>query len=222
MGRWGAWVRDGSERWDVVRRSLSVFTLNTNELMDVLNRPRADPALALRLLNDDAGEETLPFWDELDQRLHNPLSSAVSLIDHTRRLLNYYEADFPTVVADHEARNATIREMNETAFLRDLRNYLLHYGAAPVMQSIRLGTSEGSAIGYSVKLSPRRLLEWDKWSPTSRTYLSSFPARDGPVLGQDVAVYATAMSRVFTELLNQRRVIMDGGSKLDRFLINGG
>ena len=89
MGLWGAWVRSGSERWTVVGRSWSVFQRNTTELMNLLNSPATDPVVAAQLMVDD-GEATTPFWDELDQRLHNQLASAASLVDHRRRLLEYF------------------------------------------------------------------------------------------------------------------------------------
>jgi hypothetical protein len=132
--RWGEWVRAGSERWAVVGRSYSVFARNTSELMNLLNIPNTNTAVALQLMGDDR-EATAPYWDELDQRLHNQLASAVSLVDHQRRLLSYYEADFPALVAEYTSRNDGIIGMNEAAFLRDLRNYLLHYGAPPIIQT---------------------------------------------------------------------------------------
>ena len=92
------------------------------------------------------------------------------------------------MVAEYKQRNAVVTEMNETSFLRDLRNYLLHYGVPPVIQSLTLGPpGDTGATGHSIKLSGPRLLEWDGWKKRSRDYLSSFADRDGPVLGRDVA-----------------------------------
>jgi len=210
--RWGEWVRAGSERWEVVRRSLGVFTRNTTELIDLLNRPAADMAFALQLMGDDRAT-TDAFWDELDQRLHNHISSAVSLVDHTRRLLHYYEAYVPALVKEYERRNAIITEMRETAFLRDLRNYLLHVGMAPIIQTLDLGSTHG----HHVKLSAARLLEWPKWSARSHAYLSSFADRDGPVLGRDVVAYANAMSDPFTWLFQQRQAVHNDPTVMNRF-----
>jgi hypothetical protein len=215
---WGAWVRGGADRWEVVRRSWGIFTRNTTELMDLLNRPTTNPALALTLMGDDL-EATEPFWGEFDQRLHNHLASAVSLVDHARRLTSYYEADAPTTVADYKMRNATIVEMKEAAFLRDLRNYLLHYGAPPIIQTLSFGGG-GRVARHEIKLSSQRLLEWTAWNAPARAYLSSFGDRDGPVLGRDVAAYSNAMSALFTWLFNQRRLVSDPANVPSRFRIN--
>lgn len=219
--RWGAWVRAGSERWTVVGRSWSVFQRNTTELMNLLNTPATDPVVAAHLMVDD-GAGSAPFWEELDQRLHNQLASAASLVDHRRRLLKYYEADFPAFIAEHSKRNASVAEMQETAFLRDLRNYLLHYGSPPVIQALELGPTRVGGSGHSVKLSASRLLEWSKWSAASRGYLASFGDREGPVLGRDVAAYANAMSGLFTWLSQQRQIVMNGGNVPDRLRMDAG
>jgi hypothetical protein len=76
---WGQWVRAGNDRWEVVRRSWSVFVRNTTELIDLLKIPATDIAASLQLMGDDR-EATGMFWEELDQRLHNQLASAVSFV----------------------------------------------------------------------------------------------------------------------------------------------
>jgi hypothetical protein len=216
---WGAWLRAGNDRWDVVRRSWSVSVRNTTELIDLLKVPATKIAFSLQLMNDD--QEVMPFWQELDQRLHNQLASAVSLVDHTRRLLDYYATDFPTMVAEYKRRNEGVTEMSEAAFLRDLRNYLVHYGTAPVIQSLALGQiNDVGMSGHSLKLSSKSLLEWGGWKARSRDYLSTFADRDGPVLGKDVAAYANVMSELFRWLFEQRPVVNSDANVPDRFRIN--
>jgi hypothetical protein len=216
---WGQWVKGGNEHWDVVLRSWSVFRRNTSELIDLLNTSATDIGLALQLVTDDP-RTPMPFWEELDQRLHNQVASAVSLVHHTRPLMDYYKADTPAMVAEYERRNKCIIEMNEAAFLRDLRNYLLHYGVPPVVHTFSLGpTTSTGATGHVVKLSAAHLLKWSEWKAQSRRYLSSFPDRDGPVLGQDVAAYANAMSGLFHWLFQQRQVVNRDPDVLNRFRI---
>jgi hypothetical protein len=216
---WGRWVKGGNEHWDVVRRSWSVFVRNTTELVDLLKKPTADIGLALQLVSPDPRVGT-PFWEELDQRLHNQVASAGSLVDHTRPLTEYYRADTAEMVTEYESRNGRIMEMNEAAFLRNLRNYLLHYGVPPVVHTLSLGPKTRSGpTGHVVKLSAAHLLKWSQWSAQSRGYLSSFPDRDGPVLGQVVADYGNAMSELYTWLLDQRQVVNNHPNVLNRFRI---
>jgi hypothetical protein len=125
------------------------------------------------------------------------------------------------MVAEYKRQNSIVTEMNESSFLRDLRNYLLHYGVPPVLQTLALGpTSDTGATGHSIRFSSTRLLEWDGWKQQSHSYLSSFGDRDGPVLGQAAAVYANAMSKLFTWLFQQRLVVNNDPDVLNRFRID--
>lgn len=213
--RWGEWVRAGAERLDSLARSWTVFARNTDELLDVLDRPNNDVVLSLVLMGDDR-EAIGPFWGEVDQRLHNELASAVSLVDHTRRLLEYLGSDVSGIIAEYTERNLKIMAMNETKFLRKLRNYLLHYGTAPILQSLNLASGE-----HSLKLNAASLLKWPEWNVQMRKYLSAFGDRDGPLLRQEVAVYATAMSDMYHWLFEQRVAIFNDPDVLDRFRIDG-
>ena len=211
---WGAWVRAGADRWDVLGRSWTTFTRNTTELIDLLNRA-ANLALALTLMNDD--QQTDGFWPELDQRLHNQLASTGTLIDHTRRLINCYRSDAPSLATDYDTRKGSVIATNEAAFLRDLRNYLLHYSLPAVVQTLTMGPG---ITRHAIKLSSTRLLEWDRWNARARAYLSSFGAHDGPTLGADVAAYANAMRGLFTWLFEQRLVVSAIANTPARFRID--
>ncbi len=222
--RWGQWIRAGAELWGVTYRSWSVFARNTDELIRLLNVPATDYRTAFLLMGDDR-DETQPFWDELDQRLHNQVASLVSLVDHTRPLLAFYQDDAPSVFSEYEQRNTVIREMSEAAFLRDLRNYLLHAGVPPILQTLALTTAEGTVVGptggtgHTIKLSARYLLRWNKWSARSKVYLSSFDDSDGPVISDDVAAHWEEMSALFTWLFQQRQEIMSDPKIQERFRV---
>jgi hypothetical protein len=218
--QWGAWVREGAELWEVVRRSWGIFQRNTTEILDLVNLPSRDLSVALRLMGDDQ-EENQPFWEEFDQRLHNHVAAAVSLVDHTRRLSDHCETDAYTIMEEYRKRNDKVRLMTEAAFLRDLRNYLLHYGVPPVIQSLTFQRgAESPGAHHVIKLSSTRLLQWQKWKANSRAYLAAFGDRDGPVLGRDVATYANAMLELYRWLFEQRSVISAPGNIPSRFRID--
>lgn len=213
-GRWGTWVRGGYEHWETVRRAWTIFARNTTELVNLLNEPASNPALALLLMQDGI-EGATGYWDALDQRLHNQVASAASLVDHTRNLMKYLK-DAPFLVEEFQERNQRVRDMPEALFLRDLRNYLLHYGVAPRVQVIDLVPAPGST-GYSFKLSASKLLEWKKWSNPARTYLAGFPDRDGPVLGAEVVAYANAMEALIVWLFEWRVPVNNDPRVLELF-----
>ncbi len=212
--RWGEWVRAGGERLDSIGRSWIVFKRNTDELLNVLDRPNNDVIFSMVLMGDDR-DAIGSFWGEVDQRLHNELASAISLIDHARRHLVYFKSDVPVIFAEYEKRNLTIRNMNETKFLRNMRNYLLHYGTAPMVQSLNLISG-----GHSFMLNAASLLKWSGWNAEMREYLSTFGDQAGPLLGQEVTVYANAMLNMFSWLFEQRLALFNDPDILNRFRID--
>jgi len=73
--------------------------------------------------------------------------------------------------------------LNETRFSEICANYLLHYGVAPIIQSISFRqTEEVTEWNHNIKLKASRLLEWREWNRQSREYLVSFGDSDGPAL----------------------------------------
>lgn len=213
--RWGEWARVGAERLDSLGRSWIVFARNTNELLDLLDRPNKDVLFSIALMGDDRDAIGL-YWGEVDQRLHNELASAASLIDHARRHLEYFESDVPGIFAEYTERNLKITAMSETKFLRKLRNFLLHYGTAPILHSLDLVSGE-----FSLKLNATSLLKWPEWNVEMREYLSAFDDRNGPLLRREVEAYAIAMLDMFSWLFSQRLAILNDPNVLDRFRIDG-
>ena len=216
---YGSWVRAGGELWNTVGRTWSVFRRNSEELLRLLNLVESNFALSINLMNGDP-ETTAPFWGELDQRIHNEVASAATLIDITRRLTRYYRRFVPSIIDEFTIRNAAVAGMNEAGFIRDLRNYLLHFDVPPIIQSMSLGQDENSVTGFSLKLSAARLLKWSDWE-RSKEYLSSFPEGDGPSINRDVAAYVEAMSQAYGWLFSQRIPINNDPQVLDRFRIKG-
>ncbi len=204
---WSEYNRTGRSHFDRVQRSWNIFWRNADELVGLLHSVETNPVASLRLTQDTgAGDEELDrfhreFWDALDQRLHNLVSSAVSLIDHTRPLVDFYEHE-PTFQDEFRAKNEEVARSAHASFLRRLRNYLLHYGVAPLMQTIRLeATFTDQWDHLRIQLSANDLLAWSGWNQEQREFLESFDG--GPPL-RDVCVgYAEDMRNLYTWLFAQ-------------------
>lgn len=219
MSRCGPWRSAGVELWNVVDRSWCVFARNTYELLRFIHVATEDPRILPTVVNSGPVEAS-SFWEELDQRLHNQLSSSTSLVDHTRRLVSYYEDDARAFVSEFRSKNDQVRALNQAAFLRDLRNYLLHYGAAPIVVSLSWGrTDDGTQSAQLLKLDAQHLLTGTnyKWKATARQYLEEFGDRDGPVISQNVEIFARAMEEAYNWLFEQRGRVLSINP--DRFLI---
>lgn len=208
MNRCGEWNSAGIELWNVVDRSWSVYARNTMELIEFLKAPMRDPAI-LSMVMTDGPAESSTLWDELAQRLQNQIASIASLVDHTRPLITYYEADAADLVTQFKSRNETIQQMEQAAFLRDLRNYFLHRGHAPIISTLTFGTPNDSpSTSHAFKVNAKAVLSWKGWKAPARAYLSKFGERDGPVIIKDVTDHAKAMQDLYYWLFEQRRWVV--------------
>lgn len=119
---------------------------------------------------------------EIIRLLHNYASSAMSLVDHTRRIsgkvlqgksLKTYQAEV-TKRFTHDPLSR---------FIQDLRNYLVHYSHPPIRQVMRFSSERVEFIG--IELAEKELQEWDGWKPESRDFLRTC---DDKVLLLDVVI----------------------------------
>jgi hypothetical protein len=121
------YIRDGRAHFDRVQRSWRVFVRNAAELVGRLRSVETNVAASLRLMqdprtgDDDVDKFHQEFWNVLDQRLHNLVSSAASLVDHTRPLVGFYQYE-PAFREEFKTRNETVAQSPRASFLRRLRN----------------------------------------------------------------------------------------------------
>ena len=209
---WGEYVRQARERWDVVTRSWGVFQRNSSELMGLLATAETNARYSLMLMTDlelIPGEQAI-FWAQFDQRLHNLLASATSLVDHTRRLISYYEHE-PEFTENFRRRNDEVAESDVALFLRRLRNYLLHFGVAPTMQTLHFGGPAGQQTDwkFEVQLSGTSLLRWKGWNSQNRSYIKSFD--QGLHVRVLVEEYFTKMSDLYQWTTGQYSILHQPG-----------
>lgn len=205
---WGDYVRNGLSHFERVVRSFNVFARNAGELVELLRAVETDVLSSLRLMgstssgDDEAEQFRQEFWGRLDQRLHNMVSAAASVVDHTRPLVEFYcqDGDFQT---SWEERNVVVATSPRAQFLRRLRNYLLHSGMAPTTQTMRLGAGKSAEDwdDLTIQLSAEGLLRYDGWNAGHRAFIQSFDG--GPPLRRIAFEYAEDMASLYRWLFQQ-------------------
>jgi hypothetical protein len=202
---WGDYVEAGRGHFDRVVRSFNVFGRNAQELFDLLRAVETDVLSSLRLMEStgiddvEAAPFRQEFWGRLDQRLHNMVSAAAGVVDHTRGLVAYYKHE-PSFVAEWDERSQKVATSPRAQFLRRLRNYLLHYGMAPMMQSMQLGPPKPSEEwdDLTIQLSAEGLLRYSDWNAQHQEYIRSFEG--GPPLRRITQEYADDMQALYSWL----------------------
>lgn len=193
-------------RWDELGRVQMIWVRNTDELLALLQALHVDEELKVELIQNvrpPLGREEI--MGQLDQKLHNMLAAATSLVDHTRRHMDKYsESEF---AVEFESRNKTVAEAPSSTFLRRLRNYLLHVGNAPFNLHAQFPTdhTDFDTIQLDIRLDPASLLKWDGWNSSSTSYIDSFP--EGVPLPETVHEYATAMGGLYEWVARQFEVL---------------
>ncbi|MEV5695764.1 hypothetical protein [Micromonospora globbae] len=212
MRAWGQYVRDGRGHFDRVVRSFNTFGRNARELVMLLHSVETDPVKSLTLMTDSdgplEGAEAFrtEFWAQVDQRLHNMVSAAIALVDHTRPLVKFYEQYESDFTREFAARSQAVAQSPRAVFLRRLRNYLVHCGVAPTMQTMRLGEVAAEDWDHlRIQLSAAGLLRWDGWNGPSREFIESHDG--GPALREVTQAYFDDMRKLYEWLFQQYAVL---------------
>jgi hypothetical protein len=165
---------------------------NYQELRRHLDRPSGDQDLAFELIQNVRLPSHVQdeFHAEVDRLLHNFVASAATLVDHTRRLVANYEGT--AFASDYESHKEALAALAEAAFIKDLRNYVLHYGIPAIV-----GTYTFNADGFSARfeIEVDVLSQWDGWKHLSRAYLRQ--AANTIVLAEPLDEYAKALDALY-------------------------
>lgn len=158
-----------------------VFGGNVQELIGLLEQAANDPALAMELVQNvrrpDVRDE---FHGRLSQRLHNYLASALTLVDHSRRLLVGSSLEASAQFVDVKAGLLANREI---WFMQDLRNFTLHRTLPWFGHTVHVIDNKLSpdTMESDVELSVAQLRAWNRWRPKSVQFLeeqgSALPLR---------------------------------------------
>ncbi|MCI9856782.1 hypothetical protein [Microbacterium proteolyticum] len=150
---------------DVVRAFRAWFQ-RSQELRKLLHRGETDATFQMELMqNVHAPTVREAYTHELDSTLVAYLGAMGALIDIARRVAKALPDEFRT---EYDARSKVVRAIDGVSLIRDLRNYMLHYGVAPWHLS---GTITAEGMTGRVGLASRELLRSSGWNAVSKAYM---------------------------------------------------
>lgn len=109
-------------------------------------------------------------FNDLIRLLHNFLSSAKALIDHTRVFLKEHyneqsvQQDYTLEIKENFQNDQLCR------FVQDLRNYMVHRGIPGVNYTQQIQEDRETVV-CSFNLNVEELVEWSRWTGQSREFL---------------------------------------------------
>lgn len=157
---------------------LDIFKANFRDINLMLHK-FADPKYVFQVRETGRFvEDDVAFSTRLAQWLFNYLSSVAALADHAR---NTVAASSMTqeIQEEYDQRvQDSFRDEPRAVFLRQLRNYMLHYRLPTTISTWDETGKESESISNSdVMLELDSMREWDGWSPAAKTFMQNEGSR---------------------------------------------
>jgi hypothetical protein len=155
--------------------SLNVFQMNAVKLIEASQRVK-DPDQGMALMMEKSHEAGLQAHRELNRHVHNFVSSALTLTEHTRVLMRKHYPGTDLLATYEEQVTATFAQSPVAQFVQGLRNYMLHRGLPNSSLFMKFTTNPGAMDGSGtaetgVHYDTVSLLDWKDWKSVARTYL---------------------------------------------------
>lgn len=155
--------------------SLNILQRNALELMEEAKKVQ-DPDFGIPLMATDNREAGNQAHRELSRHLHNFLSAAKTLVDHTRVFIDEYYSESDLIEEHNENIKATFSNDANSKFVHDLRNYMLHKGPPRTSMFFSFTnntttTKKQSEVETGIRFETKSLLEWSKWTAPAKRYI---------------------------------------------------
>ena len=160
-------------RLETLRINRYVFVKNYQELETILKRVN-DPEFMLNLWDLRNREKLNLVINEITRLVHNFLTSAKSLVDLTRNIVNEWYKNTEFINEYQKQVNTRFRNNPQSGFIEELRNFSLHYSLPIVNATLSVnGINNGKVteMKFSFVLIKRSLLFWSGWTQKGKPFL---------------------------------------------------
>lgn len=157
--------------------SLNIFRRNAQELLAATHM-FGDSDHALRLMAVDNREAGQQAHRELNRFVHNFVTGAMTLVDHTRNFMREnYEGASVKHDYDNHVKEAFVSEPI-VQFVQNLRNYFVHKGLpdSEIFMEFKSGAdgaSAGGTLETGIRYRTGTFLQWDGWNAPAKRYMES-------------------------------------------------
>jgi hypothetical protein len=208
---------------ELARTINAVFVPNLDELFALLTQPTQDQQLAIELFQNVRRPDVREaFHAQVTQRLHNYVAGSTTLIDHARNLMRPRTG---RIAEEFDRRKTEVAATPEVAFVRDLRNFVLHQANPFLGHTVRIMGADGPIVG-ELELTSANLLTWGRWKAPARAFIrtqpESFTLR--PIICQHGGLMVTLHNWLHNELAKANAAALEEANQLvvERNAILGG
>lgn len=157
---------DSYRNLKALQASYRVFYGNYIALTKYLE-PLQNPRESLQMYNWDKRKNLENLIDETSRLFHNFIASTESLLDHTDKVIDKSYSQFRNKY--DEKKEEYIKSQSISKFVKDLRQYTIHYTLP--LKELEISFSSAEDIDFGMKINTEYLEKWSKWSGKSKSYL---------------------------------------------------
>jgi hypothetical protein len=147
-----------------------IFDKNFTELTTHIEK-QVEPVNALRLNHYEQRKELEILQLETLRFLHNYITSAISLIDHTRIYINELYSDNKPFLAEYQNKIDSAFTNNPLAvFIKSFRQYIQHY-QTPLISTVSNLTDNLEELNTQIVISKEDLLLFSGWKYLAKSFI---------------------------------------------------
>ncbi len=154
--------------------SVELFRVNANQL-HVFLESNLVPQELMKGYEDLYSSHSV--MREAARRFHNFLAAAMTLVDHTRVMIDGHYKNTPIAAANKLEIDKKFLKNPMTRFVQDLRNFMIHIGMPPLNRVLKVvplpGSSGQAEIAAHWSLTKENLVAWGGWKSEAKNFLSS-------------------------------------------------
>lgn len=126
---------------------------------------------ALPLMDIRYRERLDKYLEEVLRLVHNLVAAVGTTIDHNRRTLRkaYPQESLHPVWCAFRTSIEPFQQDGELRFVQDLRDFVLHRALPDAVANMHWNRDSGT--DYSIRFNSVTLLEWDRWSASTRAFI---------------------------------------------------
>lgn len=164
-------------KMEALRAALFVFVGNRGQLLNAIGNfeRKHNAAVLWDVQNREALRE---FQREILRLVHNFLTAAYTLVEHTRILMSELYQNQPFHQEYQRKVEETFIASDLTGFLQRLRNWMLHRGLIPIVAELSAADRDDNTLTSRLVLDINVLKSWDGWNERAKRYLSSLSSRN--------------------------------------------
>ncbi|WP_343551424.1 hypothetical protein [Pantoea sp.] len=154
--------------------SLNILYMNGEELLTACAKMH-DPDIGFSLMGMNNKEASEQAHREVKRYLHNFVAAAMTLVDHTRVMLNESYKDQPIHLVISDKIKSTVGSSPICKFMQDMRNYIVHKGLPNSQRYMHANNNgnHGFTIKTGIHIETASLYDYNNWKALSKTYLEN-------------------------------------------------